>query len=350
MKFTSRLLLIFSLLLLSSCGTSTKVPPEAPCEPKQIVTNKNRIVMGWNAFGTTDTYIEQNSISPSLNVVSPSWLRLNAELYVTSEVDKQYIKWAHQSGKFIWPLFGNKFDPELTHYILGDINKRNKLVHLLRDILVNNDLDGINVDFENIDIQDKQNYVAFIRELKNTLQPYGITVSVDVSRENPDPSWSGSFDRHELGKAADYMIMMGYDEDLSGGGKMGSVASIPWVEQGLQLLLKDVPARKTILAIPFYTRDWVTNLETQELYKQDLSMAEANKIVQEKGLKKKWDPQAKQNYVEYTENGEKHQIWIEDDKSINQRLNLVERYKLRGVSAWYMGQESPEIWHVFSSK
>ena len=262
-------------------------------------------------------------------------------------VDLDYIHWAHQSGRHVWPLFGNRFDPRLTHTILSNNKKREQVIQQLRNILVKNDIDGINVDFENIDIQDKKRYVSFIRELHEVLHPHGIIVSVDVSRENPDPSWSGSFDRRELGKAADYILMMGYDEDLSGGGKIGSVASLPWLEEGVQLLLKEVPARKVILAVPFYTRDWVTNLTTKETEQHDLSLIEVKKLIEDKGLTKQWDTKSKQNRVEYTEGDQKHQIWVEDEQSMKQRLDLVQRYKLRGAAVWFMGQEPPEIWDVF---
>jgi spore germination protein YaaH len=352
------LLHIFTLLLLTSCGTSTQSSPAKTSrlkmesnvkKPIQIQsTSSNRIVMGWNAFGTTESYIQQASISPNLTVVSPSWFKLDAVQLVKSTVDPRYVNWAHDSGKQIWPLLGNRFDTELTNSILSDKIKSKKLINLLRDLLVNNNIDGVNVDFENMDIKNRDDYVYFISQLKNTLHPHGIVVSVDVARENPDPNWSGCFDRRGLGKAADFVVMMGYDEDLGGGGHVGSVSSLPWVEQGLKLLLKDVSARKVILAVPFYSRDWVTNLATGKIYRTDLTEADVAKIIADKGLVKRWDPTTKQNYVEYIENGEKHQIWVEDQISLKQRLNLVSRYKLRGVAAWSIGQESPDIWQAFN--
>lgn len=303
--------------------------------------------MGWNALGTTDTYIEQTSIATTLNVVSPGWFKLDADQLVISKVDPRYVTWAHDSGKQVWPLFGNRFDSDLTNTILSDPQKRQQVINTVSDSLIQNNIDGINIDFENIDIKNKADYVDFIRELKNTLQPHGILVSVDVSRENPDPFWSGSFDRRGLGKVADYIVLMGYDEDLGGGGHAGSVASLPWVEKGLQLLLNDVPASKVILGIPFYTRDWVTDLNTSKLHSTELALTDLERIIADKGLVKKWDPASKQNYVEYLEGNEKHQIWVEDENSVKLRLNLVENYNLKGTAAWCIGKETPDIWQVF---
>src|SRR5262249_44005867 len=150
-------------------------------------------VLGWNAFGSTETYIQQSGISPALKIVSPDWFKLDANQFVISKVDPQYIDWAHNSGKQVWPLLGNRFDTELTNVILSDPAKRQQVVNFIRDTLIANDIDGINVDFENMDLKNKQDYVAFIRQLKQAVRPYGRIVSVDVSRENPDPNWSGCF-------------------------------------------------------------------------------------------------------------------------------------------------------------
>ncbi|MDQ0217589.1 spore germination protein YaaH [Peribacillus cavernae] len=309
---------------------------------------QSRIVMGWNSNGTTDTYIKQMNGQKSLNVVSPRWFTLsNSENVVTVPTDTKYVLDVHTSGKQIWPLLGNKFDPVLTDSILSNPQKRQKLVTTLSNTLIKSDSDGINVDFENIDMKNKQDFVSFISELKTALKPHGILVSVDVTRTSADPFWSGSLDRRELGKIADYIIMMGYDEHWGNGPTAGSVASLPWVQEGIQLLMNDVPSHKIILAVPFYTREWVTNLSTNKMKTIDRTMAEVNQIISTKGLQKVWDEKASQNYVEYTANGERHQIWVEDKKSMELRLNVVKQNHLGGASAWYIGAETPDIWDIY---
>jgi spore germination protein len=315
---------------------------------KVSVKKVSRVVMGWNAFGSTDTFIQRNSVSPNLNVVSPRWFSLDSERLVSGTVDPMYVQWAHQSGKKVWPLLGNKFDPTLTDLIISNKEKRSKLVSSLKEIIVKSNVDGINVDFENMDIKNKADFVSFVRELREAIEPYGKKVSVDVTRENPDPFWSGCYDRRELGKVADYIILMGYEENWSGGGKAGSVASLPWVYEGTRLLLKDVPAHKVILAVPFYTREWKTNLQTGEVTAIDRSLVEVESLIAAKGLLKKWDKKTYQNYVEYEEKGFKHQIWIEDNKSMSYRRYIVNKFHLSGVAAWYVGMETPDIWTVFN--
>lgn len=309
--------------------------------------NQERIVMGWKYNGGTKSYAEQlNHVN--LNVVSPRWYTLSKSgNFVSINADTNYLKDAHSKGKKVWPLFGNKFDPVLTDLVLNNAKNRQKLVSALKNSLVQTKSDGINVDFENIDPKNKQDFVLFITELKKALQPHNIKVSVDVTRENIDPFWSGSLDRKKLGEVADYIVMMGYEEHWATSPIAGSVASIPWTKQGVELLMNEVPSHKIVLGVPFYTREWVTNLTTKKVIGIDRTMTEVKQIVSSKGLKKIWDINTQQNYVEYTANGEKHQIWLEDKQSIQLRIDLANQYQLGGVAAWYIGSETTDIWDVY---
>ncbi len=305
------------------------------------------IVMSWTHNGSKENYTQQIK-QPNLNVVSPrSYTLKDSGNFVSVSADAKFVQNAHKQGKQVWQLIGNQFDPVLTGSVLGNTKKRQKLVSTLRDSLVKTKSDGINVDFENIDPKNKKDFVLFIGELKKALKPHGIKVSVDVTRENEDPFWSKSLDRKALGKIADYIIIMGYDEHWGGSPVAGSVSSLPWIKEGTKLLMKEVPAHKIILAVPFYTREWVTDLSTKKVKSHDRTMAEVNKIISSHKLKKVWDKKTQQNYVEYTSKGEKHQIWIEDKKSMKLRIDLVKQNHLGGVSAWYLGSETPDIWDVY---
>lgn len=311
---------------------------------------ENRIVMGWNyGGGNTSSYTQQSS-SPSLGVVSPRWFSVaNTDPMVSVKVDPTYVQWAHENGKTVWPLFGNQFDADISNSLLSNPAKRQRVVATIKDSLVNNQIDGINVDFENISIKNKADFAAFIQELSAALHPFGKVVSVDVTRTNPDPNWSGSYDRRALGKFADYVILMGYDEHWSGAGKAGSVASLPWTDEGIRLLMNEVPSHKIVLGVPFYTREWITDAATGKVTNVDRTMRQVDKLITDKGLQKTWDAAAQQNYVEFTDNGQKHQIWVEDQQSMQLRKNQVNQYRLIGVAGWFVGAETPDVWPIFDS-
>jgi spore germination protein len=310
------------------------------------VQQVKRFNLGWKYNGTPAAYQKQLHIN-GLDVVSPRWYTLSRTDLVEINENIDYAKEAAKAGKEVWPLFGNKFDPELTNEILKDPTKREKIMKDVTQSLRHTQSQGINVDFENIDPKNKQDFVKFVQELKTRLEPYDISVSVDVSRENADPFWSGSLDREGLGKVADFIVVMGYDEHWASSPKAGSVASIPWTSEGIKLLMKEVPAHKIILGVPFYTREWITNANG-EVRSIDRTMLETEKLIQQKKLTKKWDRKTSQNYVEFMENGEKHQIWVEDKESMKLRYDLVKKYNLRGTAAWYVGGASEDIWNILN--
>lgn len=306
-----------------------------------------RYIVGWQFGGGTEGLKWSAGNRPRLDVVSPKWYGIDAERVLTGSPDRAYVDWAHANGKKVWAMIGNGFDAELTDQLLSSDAKRGQLVGKLAASLVANGVDGINVDFENIDIKNKRDFVDFVRELRAAVSKKGIVVSVDVTRENEDPFWSGSYDRAALGRAADYVVMMGYEEYYGTRGEAGSVASMPWVEDGLRKLLAVVPAHKVILAVPFYTREWVEPKGGGKAVPKDLTMHALQKLIGEKKLQKRWDKAAGQFYVEYADDAGRHRIWVEDATSMKTRWRMVGDYSLGGAAAWALGQETSDIWTVF---
>ncbi|WKL01349.1 glycosyl hydrolase family 18 protein [Paenibacillus amylolyticus] len=174
---------------------------------------------------------------------------------VTDHADPALISWASATNRQLWPLLGNRSDSALTHQMLSSSANRAAVISQVAAYVKTYKLDGINVDFENVDPADREGLTAFVTSLTATLHALGAVVSVDVS---PDlgTDWTDAFDYAKLGAVSDYMVLMGYEEHWNGDPKAGSVASLPWVEKALDTMLSEVVRAKTILALPLYTRDW----------------------------------------------------------------------------------------------
>lgn len=84
-------------------------------------------------------------------------------------------------------------------------------------------LQGINIDFENVDLDDKQNLVQFVREMTPLLHEQGLVVSIDVTPRSGSEMWSMFYDRKALIESVDYMMLMAYDEHWASSPKAGSV-------------------------------------------------------------------------------------------------------------------------------
>ena len=204
-------------------------------------------------------------------------------------------------------------------------------------------IDGINVDFEKISKDCGVHYIQFIRELSVKCRQNGIVLSVD----NYVPKgYNQQYNRKEQGVMADYVIIMGYDEHYVGSEEAGSVASLPWVEKGIQDTIAEVPAQRVINAVPFYTRLWKT--EAGSLSSEAIGMDTAQEVVNTNNAQVYWDSDVSQNYGSFEKDGCTYQIWIEDSQSIAAKVQLVQKYNLAGVAAWKLGFENSSIWQVIT--
>ena len=138
-------------------------------------------------------------------------------------------------------------------------------------------------------------------------------------------------------------MLMAYDEHGAASEVSGSVASLPWVEDGIQKTLQEgVPEKKLILGMPLYMRLWQ---ETKGKVKaKTLSMAQAEKVIQEKGLVPVWLSKEGQYYFEYQEKNNRYRVWQENRRSLALKASLVNRYNLAGGAYWRSTLETEDVW------
>jgi spore germination protein YaaH/nitrogen fixation protein len=286
-----------------------------------------------------------------LNVVSPTWFSLaDGEGNIKNIADLSYVKWAQSRNYQIWAIFSNGFDPDRTAKALSSYDTRMKIIKQLLSFAKMYQLQGINIDFENVYLKEKENLVQFVKEMTPLMHEQGLVVSLDVTPKSTNEMWSMFYDRPALVKVLDYMMVMTYDEHWATSPKSGSVASLPWVESSLTRLLKEdqIPPSKLVLGVPFYTRVWTEETKDgkTKVSSEAYSMAGVQKLISDKKLTPVFLPEVGQNYVEYTEGNKRIRIWIEDEVSMKSRIELVNKYDLAGVASWRRGFERQEIWQV----
>lgn len=289
-----------------------------------------------------------------VNVISPTWFEIADEKgTVANKADLAYVEWAHQRGYKVWGLISNGFDPDRTHAFLSDFETRRTILRQMLQLAHLYKLDGFNLDFENVYLQDRENLVQFVREITPYLHEMDLTVSMDVTIKSESETWSKFYDRKALGETVDYVAVMTYDEHYAGSPVSGSVASLPWVEKGLQGILEEVPASKVLLGVPFYTRLWS---ETEgeggkvTVKQKALSMEQAAAWIKERKLTPIYDEVSGQMYVEYKDpkSNVRYKMWLEDSSSMKKRAALVKKYGLAGMASWRRGFEVPEIWNTIA--
>lgn len=293
-----------------------------------------------------------------INVISPTWFYLNDnDGGIGSLGSTDYVKYCHDSGIEVWGLVSNLVNEEVnTEEVLTHTTKRENFENQIIAAAIQYDLDGINIDLEGLKSTVGEGFIQFIRELSLKCDGNGMVLSVDnyVSSE-----FTKFYDREEQAVFADYLVVMAYDEHYAGSDE-GSTASIGFVTKAADdILAEGVPANQVILGMPFFTRVWAEtpkegngdDVESAsddyvpyELTSEAVGMNEAVSRMQVNGAEKKWLDDMGQNYTEYVNSGVTYKIWFEDEKSLEEKLKVMDGHEFAGASFWKLGLEDSAVW------
>lgn len=315
-------------------------------EQYSYLTMDSKVNMVWHQVTSTDAnayFADATANMTGVNVISPTWFYLtDTSGNIASIASADYVSQAHEKGLQVWGLIDNFTQEVSTIETLSSTAARQNIISQLIQAAQDVGMDGINVDFESLSEDVGTHFLEFLRELSIECHKNNLVLSVD----NPVPEdFTSHYDRAEQGRVVDYVIIMGYDEHYVGS-EAGSVASLPWVEQGIQDTLDEVPAERVINAIPFYTRLWRTT--GGNVTSEAIGMDQAQQTIADNNVETYWDKTTSQNYGKYDIDNSTYQIWLEDAQSVAEKVKLVSKYDLAGVSAWKLGFENNGIWQVIS--
>jgi spore germination protein YaaH len=307
------------------------------------ITMDEPVTLAWHQLTSAEGNASFDNLianTKGVNVISPTWYELtDNEGNFRSLADAGYVKKAHGKGLKVWALINNFSKDVNTEILLSKTTTRRKLIESLMAEAEKYGFDGINLDFEGIKEEAGVHYIEFIRELSISCREKGLVLSVD----NYVPMAGNKFyNRKEQGIVADYVIIMGYDEHYPGGDS-GSVASIGYVENGVKDTLLEVPKEKVILAIPFYTRVW-TEDESGKTTASSIGIANAKKWISENKVELNWLDESGQYYGEIKTSDGLKKIWLEEERSIGLKMNVIKQHNLAGVACWKLGFEPAELW------
>ena len=312
------------------------------------LTRDHKINLAWHQVtseAANQAFASDTQNMTGVNVISPTWFSVTStQGNISSLASSDYVSQAHAKGLEVWGLIDN-FDDEVS--TLDTLSVRSARQHII-DMLLSEakrvDLDGINVDFEALTEEEAPHFIQFIRELSVACRNNGLVLSVD----NPVPQYTAFYNRKEQGIVADYVIIMGYDEHTVGSETAGSVASLPFVEEGIAQTLSEVPKEKVINGIPFYTRLW-TEANNGMVTSEVCSMDQADAYVEKYNMEVYWNTDVSQNYAEAVTDSGVLKMWLEDEESLEEKMKLIQKYELAGVAEWKLGFERDDVWKIISS-
>ena len=311
------------------------------------------ISLAWDYYSEYVSAPTRTGKITGVNVVSPSFFYMTK--YSTTNVYENvgnegmaYVNWAHENGYQVWPMFTNSNMSE-TSKMLSDYKSRENVINQIIKYIKQYNLDGINIDFEGMYETDKDNFSRFLIEIRPRLNEIGAVLSVDVTAPDGAPEWSLCYDRYTIGKVVDYVMFMAYDQYGLSAIKAGTTAGHNWVEANVKKFLgqEEVKAEKIILGIPFYTRVWKEI--NGNVISSVVNIGNVNNLIPSNATKT-WDEDLQQYYVEYKKGGATYKIWVEDEKSIEAKLDLVSKYNLGGAAYWEYDRATNSIWNLIESK
>ncbi|WP_102348957.1 S-layer homology domain-containing protein [Bacillus sp. Marseille-P3661] len=316
--------------------------------------------MSYLYFGSTDSFIKQvERTQGNLNVTSPSYFDINSDgsLKLSSDLkDPKFVNEMHKQGIKVVPFLSNHWDRNLGREALEN---REHLAQQIADAIETYDLDGVNVDIENVTDADRENYTDLVRLLREKIpEDKEVSVAVAANPQGWKKGWHGSYDYKALSQHADYLMIMAYDESFQGG-EEGPVASYDWVEKSIQYAInQEVPPEKIVLGLAFFGRYWI---EGQSYGGYGISNYRVEELVKKYNGKVTYDEKAKSPKAIVTigpsdpvttiagkalKPGTYH-IWFENNESITRKIDLVHKYNLKGTGSWSLGQEDTSLWYNF---
>ena len=315
----------------------------------------------WSAAPTAHTPLnvtgffvawDDNSLSSlkrnlgQLDVLVPEWWHLGAggSLLPESSVKNagmlSLVRQRRPNLK-IMPLVNN-YDPSTQSWasarlgaVLHDPAQRTGLEHALLTGVQQNNFAGLNVDFENLPDSAQNDYVTFIAELSAQLHDLGKRLTLDAPLDDP------AFKYAALGKLADSVILMAYDEHEETS-EAGPIASQGWLQKNVAQRLKDIPADRLTVALGSYGYDWAQGGNTELTYQDALSLAH------DSGVKPALDTNSLNPTFRYTDDaGRAHTVWYLDAVSTFDAAQAVRSLGIRQVAMWRLGSEDPSVWNAF---
>lgn len=344
---------VISVLILSICTCSSSFAIEnvfyilRSNSPAQITEMKNSIA-------------SLKTHAKSIDILISQAYQIDKNGLMWGFVDRDVMDLAKQHSIKLMAMITNaSFDKEKTHAFLSDTAAQKRALDSILDACKKNHYYGIQLDFEMIALEDKEALTHFYKAAADLLHKNKYAVSFAVAPVVEDSimssdfqkriyeNWEGAYDLSELGKLADFLTVMVYNQH-GDGTTPGPTASIGWTEAAIKNVLQYASPEKISLGMPAYSAYWYTARSTESKkitqHLAGISYDEVDYILKKNNAKLHWDETNKFNFAIFEHNWLNEYLYVEDAQSFKAKMNLVKKYNLSGISVFYIGIEDPKIW------
>ena len=244
------------------------------------------------------------------------------------------------------------FSNELAHLALTDQVLQDTLINSLEAMLLQKGYQGLDVDFEYLPPEDAGAYAAFLSRLSDRLRPLGLPIIAALAPKTSANQQGTLYEGHDyaaIGAAVERVLLMTYEWGYTYGPPM-AVAPLPNVRRVVEYALTEIPAEKLWLGVPLYGYDWPLPFVQGRTKARSLSPQEAVALAVRYGVEIQYSPQSQAPWFRYTdEHGGEHEVWFEDARSIQAKLDLIPEYGMDGVGYWNLNRPFPQNWRVLNA-
>ncbi len=278
--------------------------------------------------------------------ISPFWYSTDANGQLYGNRNDELVVLAHENNILVLPSIHNVSNYDVVVEIIQDPQMRSRHVQNIVDEVLARNYDGIDIDYESLDVSLREPFSAFIKELSEALHAHGKLLSVAVHGKDHDYGGLGGFqDWKTIGQYADRLRIMTYDYHWRGGGP-GPVAPLYWVQSVAEYAVSVVDPSKVFIGVPFYGYDWPPQGTARGLPWGDIE-----DLIEEQGLtvnlmERNSEGRVDESWFRYQSDQGVREVWFMTDRGLESKLELVQRMDLAGIAIWQIGYEKPEYWNV----
>lgn len=279
-----------------------------------------------------------------LNYVSPWYnFQIQADGRLTGADDPYVTGLARSAGAKVVPLVQNSAKYDDFHKLLADRTKRSAMVSKVVRLVLDNNYHGVNIDFESVTATDRPYLTAFMAELYPKLHDQGklVTMAVPAKTWDATTGWAGAYDYAALKPYSDLFVIMAYDFHYAGGSP-GSISPIDWVRKTTAYALQQFGAGKLIVGMALYGYDWNTTTGAKAT---STKFSDIAKLRNTYNATLSYDTVSQSAKAVYTRDGQRHEVWYENGRSLDAKLAAVRQMGATGVGVWRLGQEDPRVWN-----
>ncbi len=302
------------------------------------------IVFSWVASGVPASLASLRQHASTITHLSPTWYSIREDLSIAGTPDQMVIDFTRHHGLSLHPAIGNTLTAASAQPILGTPEARARAARNIAELVLKQDFDGINMDFEGNFGKYRDQYSDLIDKLALHLKPAGKWVTVDVPPNHPPSSWSAAYDYARLGQACDAVVLMAYDYSVQ---KPGSVAPLWWVRKAVGYAQTQIPPKKLVVGLPFFGRHW-TEADGRSSVTPPLTHTEALDLLAWSGAPVYRPALDATPRFSWSDGGTKHIVHFEDMQSLTAKLRSLDS-RIRGAAFWRLGLEDREQWDAINS-